>query len=303
MSRKIGFGLGIAAVLLGGLAVSLPARGARDEGRFEVFRTGGGRLGVRLGEVDADAVSRLKLAEERGALVKGVEDGSPAEKAGLKEDDVIVRYQGETVQSAAQLARLVRETPPGRNVSVEVSRGGSVQKIAVKTDEREAGRFRLSELRDFGDLGDVEIDVPPIPAIPPVPPIPPVPSMEGWGDEERGMLFHRTFPSLGPRKLGIEYQEVSGQLAKYFKLGEDGGLLVSNVEEDGPAAKAGVRAGDVILKLEGKAVRDSADLRRELRSAEPGKTITLTVQRDGKPLDLQLTLAGAERRKSRDTSL
>jgi hypothetical protein len=88
--------------------------GDEKQRRVEIvrFAGGGARLGVVLEEVSADDVSRLKLAEERGAVVKDVVPGSAAEKAGLKEDDVILSYQGERVASAAQLRRLVRETPP-----------------------------------------------------------------------------------------------------------------------------------------------------------------------------------------------
>ena len=92
---------------------------------------GGGRLGVSLEEVGADDVGRLGLSAERGAVVTDVQDGSAAEKAGVQKDDVIVRFGGQEVWSAAQLARLVRETPAGRTVDLEVSRGGSVQKLSV----------------------------------------------------------------------------------------------------------------------------------------------------------------------------
>jgi serine protease Do len=94
----------------------------------------------------------------------------------------------------------------------------------------------------------------------------------------------------GPRRLGLTYQELSDQLAAYFKV--DGGLLVSEVDADGPAAKAGIKAGDVIVKYDGAAVESSRDLRDKLARAEPGSDVSLTVQRDGKPVDLKVTLGG-----------
>jgi len=97
----------------------------------------------------------------------------------------------------------------------------------------------------------------------------------------------------GPRKLGIQYQELGEQLAQYFKLGDDRGVLVSHVEADGPAAKAGLKAGDVILKLAGRSVRDGDDLRHELERAEPGSEVALSVHRDGRALELKVTLGGA----------
>jgi len=101
----------------------------------------------------------------------------------------------------------------------------------------------------------------------------------------------------GPRKLGIAYQDISGQLAGYFKLGEGSGVLVTSVDEGGPAAKAGVKAGDVILKFDGKAIRDGGDLRQQVRQVEGGTEVALTVQRDGRPVDLKVTLAKPEPRK------
>jgi serine protease Do len=102
----------------------------------------------------------------------------------------------------------------------------------------------------------------------------------------------------GPRKLGIEYQEIEGQLARYFKLGDGRGVLVTSVDEDGPAGKAGLKAGDVVLKLDGKTVKDAEDLREAVRQAEEGKEVGLSVQRDGRPLDLKVQLAAPEKHRA-----
>ena len=95
----------------------------------------------------------------------------------------------------------------------------------------------------------------------------------------------------GPHKLGIEYQEIGDQLATYFKLAGKSGILVTSVAAEGPAGKAGMKAGDVILKFEGKAIEDGGDLRNAVGAAEGGKEVSVTVQRDGRPLDLKVTLA------------
>jgi len=99
----------------------------------------------------------------------------------------------------------------------------------------------------------------------------------------------------GPRKLGISYQEISGQLAEYFEVSEGRGVLVTEVQEDGPAFEAGVKAGDVILALAGEEVEDGRDLRRALRGADPGTEVSVTLQRDGKRLDLKLKLGGEKK--------
>ena len=112
---------------------------------------------------------------------------------------------------------------------------------------------------------------------------------------DRAADFRRLFREYGgARKLGIEYQEVSGQLAQYFKLGEERGVLVSSVDENGPAARAGLRAGDVIVKFNGSPVPDSRSLREQVRKAEAGSEATLTVSRDGHSLDLKVKLGGSQ---------
>jgi serine protease Do len=288
MSRWIGLALGISALLAAGFTLAPAASGAEAR-RVQIVRMGGAHLGVQLADVGKEDVARLKLSEERGALVKSVDSDTPAEKAGLKEGDVILRYQGEAVQGAAQLARLVRETPTGRTVSLEVSRGGAVHKLSATLEEGKGGPLRL---------GDIEV---PTPAMPPMPPIPP--DAFRWEDglfgKGRAMVFPRH--GHGPRRLGIEYQEVSGQLARFFRLPDERGLLVTSVDEDGPAAKGGLKAGDVILKFGGKDVRDAEDLRHEVMHAA-SQEVTITVQRDGKPLDLKLKLGGLEPRRDEETT-
>jgi serine protease Do len=286
MSRWIGLAIGVSALLAAGFALAPAASGAEVR-RVEIARMGGAHLGVQLSDVGKPDVARLKLSEERGALVKSVGSDTPAEKAGLKEGDVILRYQGEAVQGAVQLARLVRETPPGRTVSLEVSRGGAVQKLSATLEEGKGGALRM---------GDIEV---PIPSMPPLPPIPP--DAFRWEDgpsgKGRAMLFPRH--GHGPRRLGIEYQEVSGQLARFFRLPDERGLLVTSVDEDGPAGKAGLKAGDVILKFGGKDVRAAEDLRHEVMHAA-SQEVTITVQRDGKALDLKLKLGALEPRREGD---
>lgn len=287
MRRFQVIGMGGAALLAGWIVTDVARAGGQGEKevqrpgrRVEVMRMlgGGGRLGVSLEEVGADDVGRLGLSGERGAVVTDVHEGSAAEKAGVKEGDVILRFGGQDVWSAAQMARLVRETPAGRTVDLEVSRGGSVQKLSVALAKPDRDR-----LMGFGPGGmgeDFHFEMPDLPELAdlPVPPVPPVPP-----------AFH-----LGPgqgRKLGLSYQELGEQLARHFKV--DGGVLVTDVQENGPAGKAGIKAGDVIVRVGGKAVKDGGDLREALRDADAGSNATIGVQRDGRSMDLTVTLGDA----------
>lgn len=270
-----------------------------------VVRHGGGRLGVAIGDPEGDA---------RGATVRSVAEGSAAEKAGLKEGDVIVRFDGEAVRSASQLSRLVAETPAGRAVAIEVTRGGATQKLTATLAEG-GGRVRVfrGEGGEFSfDMPEWEIDVPepPVPPMAPHAPVAPraprAPRVWSWhGDDGGSFAFHGFGPF--PRKLGVQYMEIGEQLAGYFKLQAKSGVLVTAVDEDGPAAKAGIKAGDVILKVGGDAIADGDDLRQALSEAEGGSEVAISVQRDGRPLEVKATLAKPEspkkRREARGVSL
>ena len=300
MRRWAGVGIGTLAAAVAAVAmVKGPVR-ADDEGDAPRhlgvvrFAGGGARLGVVLEDVGADDVSRLKLAEERGALVKEVVKGSAAEKAGLKDGDVILSYQGERVASAAQFRRLVRETPAGRRVTIEAIRGGALQRLSASLEPSDDHELTLGD-------ESFRFDVP-VPPIPPVPPLPPLDRLFEEGDRGRRFSFRDRIVEARPGRLGLSYQELSGQLARYFKV-DDGALLVTEVETDGPAARAGLRAGDVIVKFNGKAVTDGGDLRRTLGEAPSGTDVTVTVQRDGRPVDVKVTPRGERRiRTSRPTT-
>jgi serine protease Do len=293
MKRLAALALAVPAALLAGLVLG-PGdvrAGEKDqekkvEKRVVVRQAGGAWLGVGLEDTEGDL---------RGAKVRSVEEGSPAEKAGLKEGDVIVRFDGEAVRSASQLARVVGETPAGRTVPIEVSRGGATQKLTATLAERKS---RVSVFSAPGhefafEMPDIDVQVPKPPKAP-VAPVPPVgPHVWSWNSDDFG---NRTFRFLvgGPRKLGIEYMEVGEQLAGYFKLAGKTGVLVSSVDADGPAAKAGMKAGDIILKLGTETIEDGDDLREAVAEAKGGTEVTVTVQRDGKPIDLKVTLAKTE---------
>jgi S1-C subfamily serine protease len=293
MKRLAALALAVPAALLAGFVLGpgdVRAQEKDQEKKIEkqvvIRHAGGGRLGVGLEDTEGDL---------RGAKVRSVEEGSPAAKAGLKEGDVIVRFDGEAVRSASHLARLVGETPAGRTVPIEVSRGGATQKLMATLAE---GRGRIGVFSSPGhefafEMPDFDIQVPEPPKAPAAPATPVAPHVWTWKSDDFG---NRAFRFLvgGPRKLGIEYMEIGEQLAGYFKLAGKTGVLVSSVDADGPAAKGGMKAGDVILKLGTETIEDGDDLREAVAEAKGGTEVTVTVQRDGRPLDLKVTLAKPE---------
>ena len=224
---------------------------------------GGSYLGVYISEVHADDVSRLELGEERGALIEDVTEDGPAEEAGIRKDDVIVEWNGTRVESAAQLQRLVKETPAGREVRLGYVRDGDTRQVAVTIAERESlvrnFSFRTPDPEHMDALRE---------------------RLEGlehmrWFSPGEGGVF----AFMGGGRMGIGIQSLGDQLGAYFGLDGREGVLVTSVREDSPAEAAGMRAGDVIISVGGEAIDGTGDLARMVREADAGP-ISVGILRD-----------------------
>lgn len=238
------------------------------------------RIGVVISDVAAGDT-------RSGAVVDEVTTGSPAEKAGFKTGDLIVGFDGERVRSARQLTRIVDETPAGRAVKVSVVREGRQTDLSV-TPEADKG-FAMRWL-EHGRGPETRMRVMPREfhfEVPEVPEIPDMPELEDRIAES--MLMRR------PR-LGVSTQSLTPELAEYFGVKE--GVLVSSVSKESAAARAGVKAGDVITSVDGRTVEDSGDLRRELWKNDEAIEVTLGVVRDRKPLSLKVQLSRPEAPKT-----
>jgi serine protease Do len=264
---------------------------AQGSGRnVTVFRMSGPQLGVRLEEVDKDAVARLKLKEEKGALVTEVLKDSAAQKAGIVKDDVILRFQGESVLTAGQLSRLVRDQPEGRKVEIDLVRNGAPLKVTAVLEKGEWSRdgLDLPEMEDLperlGRLGDLKFR-----------------SRPGDSPGTFNFKFDENSPALrglarsGRGRLGITYTEIEGQLARYFKAPKDTAVLVNSVVEGSAAERAGIKAGDLLVKLGGKSIAEGSDLQEAVADLEGDKPAPVTVWREGKGVDLSVTVEAARK--------
>jgi len=247
------------------IAAQQPAAFSQEEGVVAQLVGGGsdhGWLGLTIAEVTADKAKEFKLPAERGVLLTEVEADSPAAKAGLKPNDVVTEYNGQRIEGTAQFRRLVRETPAGRTVQLTVWREGRAQRISVQL-----GSFRdhfHSHLRDFAPRNfDFHIEMP---------------EMDG-----------RFFVSRTPT-LGISAEDLSGQLGSYFGAPDGEGILVHEVKAGTPAEKAGLKAGDVIIKVDGERVRNVGELREKLREKREKKTVNLAVLRKGTEMSLDVAV-------------
>ena len=236
---------------------------------WRVWTSGSAFLGVTIAEVTPERARELKLPADSGALVVEVEKDSPAAKAGVEKDDVIVEFDGERVRSAAELRRLVRETPADRSVAIKVIRNGQPRTLTAKL---ESGKHEFSF------------------AMPPMK----VPNI-------RIPEFNFHF-SAGPPVLGITGDTLTSQLARYFDVKQGKGVLVSEVMVGSAAEKAGLKAGDVITALDSKPVGSVEELREALDKIVPkegkGKA-SLTIVRNHQQMTVPVELEPVEPRAPR----
>lgn len=235
----------------------------------------GSYLGVYLEEVSPERAKELGLREERGALVMKVVAGSPAEKAGLKENDTIVSFNGRRIESVRELQRIMGETPAGRNITIEIVRGGNQQTLSAALTKRS------SDLAHLYGGGWTEPHMPRVPRPP-----------REFGDFNF-FKFGRFGGFMGTR-IGVTLEPLTGQLAEYFGIKSGEGVLVTEVQANRPGAKAGLKAGDVITAIDGKKVENVSSLVEAITEKEEGQ-ITLTVLRNRVEQTLTVTI---EKRRS-----
>jgi len=276
MKAKYLLGLLAAIILAAGSALAQqpappPAPESPDEPfdqNFEFFMGGEGFLGVYAENISRENMGRYHVNQVRGVGVTRIVKDSPAEKAGLRPDDVILRVDGESITSVRKLNRIVSELAPDQSVKITVSRNGSEQDITATIGKRSANFFTKDLLGKQPKVWKWEGNEP-----------------KEWKFE--GPLLNKGFPNNGDltfmldnsRRIGVSTMELTKQLADYFGITGGKGVLVTAVTEDGPAARAGVRAGDVITAVDGEAINSPGDVTRVINRKKEGD-VTLTVVRN-----------------------
>ena len=241
--------------------------GTDGDESFQVFVGGGaGWLGVGVTEVNAEMMKELKLPAERGVVLGKIVPESPAAKAGLKEKDVVTEINGQRVEGTEQFRRMIREIPSGRTAQLTVWRDGHTQTVNVtvgKTETRHSQAVVAPGTFAFH-----------MPEIPPM----------------NGLMEMGPLGMGGRSRLGIDAEDLEGDFGKYFGAPEGEGVLVRGVFEDMPAAKAGLKVGDVITSVDGERVRSIGELREKLVEKKSEKTIKLGLIRNKAALTLTIEL-------------
>lgn len=218
-----------------------------------------GYLGVGVVDLTDDRVKALKLKDDSGVEVKRVDPDSPASKAGLKENDVILEVGGKVIEDIGQFQNTIGEAQPGTKVSLTIWREGAKQTLSATLNSRP---------ENFFAFGGPELPNAPMPPMPPFPQPYPFPG----------------FPANAPL-VGFEGEPVYSQLAQFFGVKE--GVLVREVHASTPAERAGLKAGDVVVKVNGTPVTSPREISGLVRTSGK-KTVAFTVVRNKKEMTLNV---------------
>ena len=274
---KMLLGIGTACLAAGLAFAQTPQPAARAHSATGVQTVESPYLGVSAQDITSERARILKLKEERGVEVTSVEPDSGAARAGLKEGDVVLEFNGQKVEGWEHLKRLVHETPIHREVKISVWRNGAGQTLTATIGGRK--EFQL-------ELGNGTIPMNPPTWVQPMgppqaatPAMPPMPQLD----------FPQFRTLMGTTSLGI-FGEALGQesqLAEFFGVKE--GVLVRSVNKDSSAEKAGLKAGDVITRIEDTMISTPQQISGALRAARNKSTVNVTVIRNKKEMSISVT--------------
>jgi len=233
-------------------------------------KKGEGYLGVNLQDL-SEGLADTYDYKGSGVVVSNVVPGSPADEVGVEEGDIITRFNQTPVNSVDQLTERVRALKPGSLADITVWRNGSVHEL---------GRAEIADVADAPTYA------------PRAPRAPRTPRAFHWNSMPKGKQSFRMI-SPGRGRLGVETRDLDADLGSYFGAPDGKGVLVLKVIDDTPAERAGLKAGDVILSVDGKSVADGEDLRRELRAQGEGD-VDLHIRRKGSERTIKARLEKSE---------
>jgi serine protease Do len=238
-------------------------------------------LGVDIVDVEPDQVSVLRLRDAKGAEITRVDHDGPAGKAGLREHDVVLKVNDLAIENEEQFRKALRETPAGKSVALTLSREGQMMTVTAQLANRAEVERRAWEQHFTVPEPLATENYPPVPDVAVVAP---PPSSHGFIS---GHLLWTPYTGLMLDIMGT-------QLAEFFGAKNGKGLLVRSVEPNSPAAVAGIRAGDVVVRVNGGTIGSKADWTRAIHDAK-GRPAEVTLLRERHEVTLNLPTDGKKR--------
>ncbi|MCX6826579.1 MAG: PDZ domain-containing protein [candidate division Zixibacteria bacterium] len=250
------------------ILMALPLWATSPDNEKVIIESSGAWLGVYTQSVDEDLKDAFKLETDRGVIINQVVPNSPADKAGLKQGDIILSLDGDSVITPEQLAELVGKHNPNDAVKIKVIRKNKQETITATLGSREdesAPKFNGGRI-----------------ALPRV-------FSKSYGFKQNVMADRYTCPT--GRRVGVTLQSLNSQLGDYFGVKDGQGALITEVIEDSPAKKAGLKAGDVITNIDTDRIEDPGDVQDLIARAKKGDKLTLTLLREKKEIVLAVEVA------------
>jgi len=247
----------LAAVLAAALATTASARTAW--------------MGVYTQTVDDELAEAFDLKTDYGAIINEVIPESPADEAGLREDDIIIKFNGNRIWDSRELTDFVRDQSPGDEVTLTIIRDGREQELTLTLDRRRARDMT------WGYSSPRAPGAPRVPSAPSVPGVPDVPHIYHFGGNPHGFV-------------GVQLQNLNEQLGKYFGVENGDGVLITEVEEESPAEAAGLKAGDVIVAVDGELIDDASDVREIIADQREGEAVDIEIVRERQRQTLAVTV-------------
>jgi membrane-associated protease RseP (regulator of RpoE activity) len=209
-------------------------------------------LGITNTSVDDRLVDKYDLGTDYGAFVLRISDDSPAEEAGLEKRDVIIAVNGEKVYDSDDLSDLLEDFEVDEDIEITIMRDNATQTITATLDEAPYRSNRFTYSRS--------------------------PNIRFLGGRHHGSDSY----------VGIQLDNLTRQLGEYFGIKRGRGALIAEVEEDSPAADAGLQAGDVIIAIDGHTVRETEDVVDDVQDAEVGDKLEFKIIRDRQEVTIEV---------------
>ncbi len=242
--------LAVAVLALGGASFAKTSHSSSSSSS-----SGDAWMGVYTQTVDKELAKAFKLNSERGVVVNEIVSESPADKAGLKEEDVILSANGTTINDPDDLSNVVEKAKPGDKMSLDVVRGGHEMQVVVTLGDRS----------DNPDRGFSVMQAP-----------------------KAGRAWAFNFNNDEGSYIGVQLTDLSTQLGDYFGVEDGNGVLITDVEKDTPADKAGLKAGDIIVAIDDEKVSQSGDVQDAVQGKEAGSTVSIGIMRERHPMTLKV---------------
>jgi len=232
-----------------------------------------GWLGVYLQDITADLKESMDLKSKEGVLVRDVVEDSPAERAGVEQKDVIIEFDGKEVTNSSDFTDMVRGTSPKQKVVLKIVRDDKEKTLTVTI-----GKAPGKELSYKYEFESPKVKV------------------------KRIKPDINVFRFFSGSRIGVKIQDLTEQLGIYFGVEDGEGALITDVDEDMPAFKAGLKAGDVIVEVDGKKIEDTEDVMDAISEKEKGDKAEIKVIRNRRPQDFTVEVKEGERESSFDFS-